>query len=1102
MTKSQRIGIFALFICAVGGLLYSAYNFKKAFPEVEVPLTYDKKTASAMMDSMISGMGANIAEYRNVVIMDEREKDYIDKEFGADTIPQIHLIEKIPVWMWLKRYFIPLQKEEYRIGIRPDDGKLVIFSHSIPESLTGADLATDTAQVVAEAFLSQQGYDLTEWELKTSKSEKRPHRTDHWFTYEKKNWELGDAKHWISVSVFGDEIGGFTDFLHVPEEWWREYDKTRSENEMFQNIDQFLAFIFVLLMLGYLLIAFRRGGMAWKFGAAFAVLVFFAGTAMTINSLPLTTFWYDTADSFGGFIIQHILLAVLNGAMLGLIAFVAGVTGERIYREFLPKSEYVPQICSPAGWGTSQFRTAVLAGYLFAFIHIGFVIFYYVFGKNFGFWSPTQSNYSDIMSTYLPWLFPISIGIMASVTEDFAFRLFGVSYLSKLFKSTLIGLIIPAIIWGFLHSNYPQEPGYVRGIEIGIIGIGAGLLMIRYGIVACLTWHYVVDAGLISFYVSQNADVLTIILCILGTLLPAILIVVGLVIKKKEKVALNEEMLPIVSETLKTQKIETPEPIPTYVSVKAGKKIVFLAIAVVCIVVALLAPKYPYQEIFLSRAEAIEKSTQFLTHYGVEIDSFETTTFINRGPTGMELRYVYKYLGWQGVNDVWKDKNWENLALWKTRYFVPIKENEYEIYIRPDGEMFAFTHSIEEGDSGATISQDSAFILASAMLVDFDKSEVLNWELIEKTTMERPHRTDHYFKWQSLDSISQAHFRIAVSVLGDEPSLSLWELKRPEEWDRQDSKKTPVTIAMNILPYTIWAILILIVLLRFGASVIKKTFGLKVFLYVALIAFIAHLINSLNTLPTFLSTYYTAMPIERFYVIGGIGYIISIIFGAIAAAIAVGAFWGTEFKQRLFEKIPARENLLLSAIAVFILAGVMALIRWLEISLNLPLRDVPIMIGKNFDSYLPVLALPLDLVRKALVLLPALFVGYFALRKKYFASAKLFAVAVLIVIVISLGGQKAIGEVFWNIAKNMILLVACWLIIKSFLRDSVPIYISAIILGVSLKSAMEMMQCAGNSFYLWNAIITALLGILLWIFSAIYFHGKEAKKGEFVSFPH
>ena len=96
-------------------------------------------------------------------------------------------------------------------------------------------------------------------------------------------------------------------------------------------------------------------------------------------------------------------------------------------------------------------------------------------------------------------MYPLAIGIYAATSEEFLFRLFAIPFLLRHFtKSKFLAVVLPAFAWGFLHSNYPQEPAYIRGIEVGLIGIVAGLVMLRWGIWATLTWHYTVDAFLIS----------------------------------------------------------------------------------------------------------------------------------------------------------------------------------------------------------------------------------------------------------------------------------------------------------------------------------------------------------------------------------------------------------------------------------------------------------------------------------------------------------------------------------------------------------------------------------------------------------------------------
>jgi membrane protease YdiL (CAAX protease family) len=90
------------------------------------------------------------------------------------------------------------------------------------------------------------------------------------------------------------------------------------------------------------------------------------------------------------------------------------------------------------------------------------------------------------VNTKFPWIAGVTIGVLAATSEEFLFRLFAIPFLHKLTGSRVFSIILPAFFWSFLHSAYPQEPGYIRGIEVGLIGIVAGLVMLRWGIVATL----------------------------------------------------------------------------------------------------------------------------------------------------------------------------------------------------------------------------------------------------------------------------------------------------------------------------------------------------------------------------------------------------------------------------------------------------------------------------------------------------------------------------------------------------------------------------------------------------------------------------------------
>ena len=55
-------------------------------------------------------------------------------------------------------------------------------------------------------------------------------------------------------------------------------------------------------------------------------------------------------------------------------------------------------------------------------------------------------------------------------------------------------IVVAALIWGFGHAGYPNQPWWIRGLEVGIAGIVFGLVFLRFGIVSVLICHFSVDA--------------------------------------------------------------------------------------------------------------------------------------------------------------------------------------------------------------------------------------------------------------------------------------------------------------------------------------------------------------------------------------------------------------------------------------------------------------------------------------------------------------------------------------------------------------------------------------------------------------------------------
>src|SRR5207302_9051194 len=117
-----------------------------------------------------------------------------------------------------------------------------------------------------------------------------------------------------------------------------------------------------------------------------------------------------------------------------------------------------------------------------------------------------ELHYDGAGSTVVPWIGGSAIGLLAASSEEFLFRLFAIPLLQKVTKSNVIAVILPAFAWGFLHTAYPNEPPYIRGLEVGLIGIAVGMVMLYWGILATLVWHYTVDAALVGLLLIRSSS--------------------------------------------------------------------------------------------------------------------------------------------------------------------------------------------------------------------------------------------------------------------------------------------------------------------------------------------------------------------------------------------------------------------------------------------------------------------------------------------------------------------------------------------------------------------------------------------------------------------
>ena len=363
----------------------------------------------------------------------------------------------------------------------------------LKDDAPGPRLAEEPARALVRAFLDSRGLpgDLKPIEAIPVS---RPGRTDWKFVFERTDIRMREATVRYATTVAGGEVTAFREFVHVPEAWMRDYQKLRSKNETANLIGNLALFVTFLAMLGVLVTKIVRKDVPWKLVAVFGAVAFVLALLSILNGLPLTLYGYDTASPLSAHLTKQIVLGILGA--VGIAAFIALIvaSSEPVYRERFPGQLSLSGIFSARGLRTKRFFRGLLLGYALTAFFFAYQAVFYVVAAHFGAWAPADVPYSDMLNTAFPWATVLLIGFLPAVSEEGISRMFSISFLDRLGAGRFLAVVMPAFIWGFGHAAYPNQPFYIRGVEVGLAGIAIGALMLRFGILPLLVWHFTVDA--------------------------------------------------------------------------------------------------------------------------------------------------------------------------------------------------------------------------------------------------------------------------------------------------------------------------------------------------------------------------------------------------------------------------------------------------------------------------------------------------------------------------------------------------------------------------------------------------------------------------------
>ena len=895
MSRRDALWIICFLVAGAFGLTCFIQFFDRAFPIASLNFRLDREQASRAAESYLHNLGYDLAEYERAQAFSHAgmQQVFLERTLGLEEANRL-VRDWVSVWYWHIRYFKPLQKEELRVRIDPG-GRVVGFTHGILESDAAASLSEGDARAIAETFLADvQGFQLADYDPIAAASTERPNRVDHTFTYRKKGFVVGDDGHYrLTVTIKGDKAGYFSEHLKVPETFSRNYREIRSRAGLITNIAAVFHFALIVASFVVLIFKYRQRGLVWRAALTVGILVAATSFLGIINGYPLTRFGYDTTQSYPSFLLSFLFYGLMGAVFAGVMVTLYGSAGGTA-------AGAVPGWANPLarlslrGWRSAGFARATLIGYGLAFAHLGYVTLFYILGNDYlGVWAPAaMTQYDNTYSTYLPWIYPLLVGLVAATTEEFLFRLLAISLLIRWLKKPWLAVLIPAVVWAFLHANYPQEPIYIRGLELAVVGVIFGIVFLRYGVWATIISHYVYNC-FNGIYPMLQSDSLYFqisgIMAVSIVFIPAIPAIFGAITgryRESEEPEAEPEPTPQPAEPdLSRTEPEPPVARKTpadYLIPKTGLLVFgILGLVGYGIYFAVSPPRFAQyaRENMVTRDRAIRKAEDIRQQLGIELDGYRRTASFASHLYSSGFTHLIRKANSARADTLATEHT--SLWHWHVRWFKPLEKEKLHISIDGRGAFSDFSHAIPENRAGAELSTEDARQIAEAFVakyLDCDVADAALYKRLRAESHKRENRMDHSFIWERTDvKVGDGEFRVIASVQGDRVGRATKSYKAPEAFMRELREDTVKDTVVSIIGTVAVIATIILAGLYFLHAYRDGQLNWRTSLRVGIFFGACGAIDTLNKLPTLYAGYNTSDALSAFLSSTIIGWVIMLI---------------------------------------------------------------------------------------------------------------------------------------------------------------------------------------------------------------------------------
>jgi membrane protease YdiL (CAAX protease family) len=811
----------ALFLLLAAVSLFVILNwFSAAFPEAALEFKVDRQSSLRVAEPLLRAQQVPTEGLKHTTTFDSDDdaRIFLERSIGLKGANEV-MKRDVRVWAWHHRWFKPLQEEEWQLDVATS-GQIIGYLDKLPEDRALPDVAPAAARAMADDFLRRVLLNVTDFPLVSTSERRLPHRTQRIFTYESRSIRPAGAQYRAVVTVDGNRVTSYSQRLKVPDAFTRAYRQLRSKNSLAGGIDSGFFGITIICALIVFITRLRRGDLhvptLLAIGAVSVVLVF--GTS--VNNYPSALAGYDTATSFAAFMAQMVFGFAVQAVGVAMFLIVICGAGEVLYRERLPGQLAIPRLWSRKALTSKRVFFSFVLGYSLVAFFLAYQAAFYLIAGKFGAWSPAEVPYDEMLNSRFPWFAVLFAGFFPALSEEFMSRAFSIPFFERVLRSRVAAIVVAGFIWGFGHATYPNQPFYIRGVEVGLAGVLLGFLFFRFGLLPLLIWHYTVDALYTALLLFRSGNSYYIASGALASLVFAIpmLLSIVLYIRNRGFVAdddLSNATLPVIPPPPPAPE-QAAVPLPPPARVSRGLALAcVLALAAGALLLSVDPPspadaidyritKERAIAVAMGWLNATQHAAPLAKQAAAPVEGFrswqrDASNEEGGAPDGFDATAA-EYLLHHGmpvreVVNVMRTRI--RAGNWMVRTYTPLQKREYLIEVDPRTSQVSGYHRYQDEKApGARLDQAAALARARAAFATY-RLDPNAFEVKEALDFQQPNRRDWLFHFQERQPlVADAWRRVSVRVAGDEVSQFAATIKIPDSVYRKASEQTLLSFAL------------------------------------------------------------------------------------------------------------------------------------------------------------------------------------------------------------------------------------------------------------------------------------------------------------------